>query len=116
MTFSDDMRTRAAEQKQAAADLVTSTELIKCDSDGVFDAKNLLMAIVGFVNATTLEAIADQTDLLQGAEKQDARHVARKQREDKNNAIRTSAARGDWVEFDRLVATHASELAEEPVS
>lgn len=115
MSFADDMRQKADEKHQAAIELIQSRDLIKQDDDGNLDAANLMMAIVGLTSATTLQAIADQTDYLVGVKRLSRIDELKATIADRNSAIRTASASGNWDEFNRLVELGgAPEVEPEP--
>lgn len=104
--ISDDFRARAKQQAEASIALFDSAD---------FDAKpkTQALAIIGQVNATLYTALADMADYLRtsaGADRLSARTGTLLKR---NDAIRQAAAKGDWVEFDKLV-NGTSDPAAEP--
>ena len=109
MSFPDDLRQEASEQRELANDLIGNHPLIrtKVDGDGLesTDATNLVSVIVGHVNATMMETIADLTDFLSTGNVAGL-NPQRQAAIDRNDAIRKAAARahatGDWNEFDKL--------------
>lgn len=104
MSLADSFRSRAKQQRDLANELITTQPLIRQDADGKFDAQNLVTAIVGHLNATILETNADAMDYLRVTTGEDSLISRRKRIMERNDAIRTAAARGDWEEFDRLAA------------
>jgi len=96
-TLPDEFRAKAKEQVAASAAMFEAED---------FDAsaKKQALAVIGQVNATVYSALADAMDYVRlsvGSESSLARTAAFLRR---NHAIRKAAARGDWNEFDRLVA------------
>ncbi|WP_068130847.1 hypothetical protein [Roseimaritima ulvae] len=110
MSFPDELRSRAVEQRKLANALITDKQLIRAvvEPDGTTrtDATNLLMAIVGQINATILESTADSLDYLRVATGEDSMVARRKAILERNDAVRTAAAigstTGNWDEFNRL--------------
>jgi hypothetical protein len=107
LSLADSFRERATEQRNLANGIV-DRPLVKVvvNEDGTqeFDAKNLLVAIVGHLNATILETAADQMDYLRVSTGDDSLAARRRKIMEQNDAIRRAAASGNWVEFDRLAA------------
>jgi hypothetical protein len=97
MTLADDFRSRAEEQRESAHSLLGAVDIET-------SASKRITAVVGFVNASTLEALADLADYLrQGVQLTRLSDRQRKALE-KNDAIRIAAATGDWNRFDELIS------------
>ncbi len=99
--FAQMLRTESAELHAAATTLLKATDLN-------LDPKKQIQAIVGFVAAKQLAALADLATYLKEGDKQDARTERRDAIMKRMDAIRLAAAEGsasgDWYEFDKLAA------------
>ena len=101
MGLSQKYREQAVAERQAAKVLLDSDKL-------PLDVKTQIATVVGFCNANTLEALADLVDQLQLTIPIDPAMQRRRAIMERNDAIRKAAAKasvkGDWSEFDKLVA------------
>jgi hypothetical protein len=95
MTLPETYRQRAKEQRDAANGLIDEPDILS-------NATKLISAIVGHVNASVMESLADVMDYQRGAAGVDSATAKRHAIIQRNEAIRLAAARGDWSEFDRL--------------
>jgi len=91
----DEFRRRAKDQREAANTILAAADLQT-------SAEKQITATVGHVNANLLDALADLVDYDQAKNGADRLAVRRLTILERNDAIRTAAARGDWAEFDRL--------------
>ena len=95
MNLSTDFRERAEQQRAAATVVLESTEFDR-------NPRKQAAAIVGQVNATVFDALADMVDYLRNCEKIDDVAARRRAILERNDAIRRAAAVGNWDEFDKL--------------
>lgn len=95
--LAESFRQRAAEQRAIANALLE-------EADVMSKATKLVPAIVGHVNATMLEALADMVDYQQTKPVLDEAMERRKAILQRNNEMRLAAANGDWQRFDELAA------------
>ncbi len=100
MSLADDYRERAKAQRELANKLVLEPDVLK-------NATKFVASIVGQVNATVLEGLADTMDYLKASSAQDKVLGQRQILMQRMNAARLAAARGDWDEFDRLASGSA---------
>ena len=109
MSLADELRAQAIEERATANTIVTSRPLIKTSEapDGTLelDAKNLLVAVIGHVNATIFEQIADLMDYQRITIGEDSTVARQEARAMKYDAIRRAAAAQDWTTFDELVGS-----------
>ena len=102
MSLAEEFRQRAKEQ------IGGSSALFEAD-DFERSAKKQALAVIGQVNATVLEGLADVVDLLDtiatlGGSGSSPANERRVKLLKVNDAIRKAAAKRDWNEFDRLTA------------
>jgi hypothetical protein len=95
VNLSTDFRQRAVQQRDASFVLVNADDFEQ-------KPRNQVAAIVGQLNATIYDALADTIDYLRGGERIDAIADRRRAILERNDAIRRAAASGNWNEFDRL--------------
>ena len=95
MSLPTEFRQRAAQQRAASSVLVDADDFEQ-------KPRNQVAAIVGQLNATIYDALADTIDYLRGGEKIDMLADRRRAILERNDAIRRAAASGNWDEFDRL--------------
>jgi hypothetical protein len=111
VSLPDDYRSRAQLQRGIANELLGEADILT-------NPTKFVSAIVGQVNATVLEGLADAMDYLRLAnvEKPEAEHQFARHRKlsEHNNAIRRAAALGDWAAFDRLVGESTPKDSEPP--
>ncbi len=97
--FAQMLRKESAELHGAAKTLLEAADLNH-------NAKKQIQAIVGFVAAKQLAALADLATYLKEGDKQDARDERRNAIMERMDAIRLAAAKGsasgDWDDFDKL--------------
>lgn len=95
--LSEDFRSRAATQAEASAALFN-------EPDFQTNAKKQALAIIGQVNSTIYGGLADMLDTLPKAMGSESMLARRLESLRRNDAIRKAAAKGEWSEFDKLVA------------
>lgn len=97
--FAEGLRKESAELHDAAATLIEAADLNH-------NAKKQIQAIVGFVAAKQLAALADLATYLKEGDKQDARDERRDAIMKRMETIRLAAAKatvtGDWDDFNRI--------------
>ena len=98
-TLSESFRQHAVEQRKASNVLMEANPTL-----GQISTEKLVASIVGQVNANALETMADALDYLQKTAGSDGLLDRRRKILERNDAIRTAAAKGDWNEFDKLVS------------
>lgn len=98
--LSETFRRRSKEQSESSLALFA-------EADFDTNAKKQAMFVIGQVNATMLDALADVLDngtLLGKSAAASALFERRRKVLERNDAIRLAAAKGEWDEFDRLAA------------
>ena len=99
MSLSDKFRQKASDQSAASLQMFEAEDFER-------SAKKQALAVIGQVNATLLDGLADVVDHLTllaasgGGQANEKRLTILRT----NDAIRRAAAKGDWSEFDRLSA------------
>lgn len=119
MSLADDFR----QKSQSALDVsntILQGELFQKEENQVL--KQAVFAIIGQLKGITLSALADMIDndplsaLADKDVKMDRRLEILKKHATINNAIRIAASKGNWDEFDRIVAEQLDDADDGPAT
>lgn len=98
-SLSDDFRQRAAKEREAANAMIESADFVR-------NPKKQVIAIVGHVRAGQFEALAEVVDYLRAAPGAGSFQARRAAISRQHSSIRNAVAKGEWDEFDRIVAEY----------
>lgn len=87
-----------------ADEMITAAQTLFEQTNFRTDPAIQLQATVGFITGRMFQLIGEAVDYLEGLEGMSEAEKRLAKFEERNNALRTAAASGNWTEFQRIVS------------